>query len=374
VIVWLLPLVVIFACGKKATPVPARAAGVGSADTAKKDGSSLSESLSLEWKEALNLPATFKGAVAHFIQISSDSLLLIDAERKSFLVSLTEKKAELLQAQLGTVTVDSGAQFFQTTAGSAWILAAQKLTHVQWDVVGTDVQTTEISTDKLFKILPSQPIKFSSPRIDSVLLSSSDESVFVKKKGSGFSLKSLEAKINNTLGATDFGHLFETLPEQGVRRLLESQVPQWGLHKISHVGLPATAVTKLYDVTGTPDAMQLMGVALAENKLWVSAPAMAGSTTRLSGGSSGSGGSTSDEVFTNEIAPLLVKYCGGCHEGRAPVFIKTEGSTKTVLKDAVFREKEKIKFRISLPESDARTMPPYAPRPSVEELKVLEKL
>lgn len=65
----------------------------------------------------------------------------------------------------------------------------------------------------------------------------------------------------------------------------------------------------------------------------------------------------------------------GCHEGRAPVFVKTDGDQKILLVEALLNDKDKVIKAMNLPQDNPKVMPPYGrPRPSAEELKTMSAL
>jgi hypothetical protein len=116
--------------------------------------------------------------------------------------------------------------------------------------------------------------------------------------------------------------------------------------------------------------LQVRALAISENTFWLSGVADVGSESSLKIPQPALDG---DAQFKNLVEPFLVKHCGTCHEGRAPVFIRSDAGKKIALPEVVAAEKEKIKFRITLPQTDGRIMPPYPPYPTTGDLSAIVK-
>lgn len=321
--------------------------------------------LSLGWRKIAPVPENFSAPMLHFVASGDAPFLVVDKDGESFFVDTRAKTVNYLKPWANLKRDSSTLAVVQTSESSAWYLSRDVLQWIRWEANGVDHQKIETSVSELFGAPVPQEISLFSPRIDQVFVVGGDRKIHVRRSDSQLKVQKFNGVKVGTIFSSATGHLFEYLDGK-LSRLLETEKPVWASQKVSNLGLPASVSELKVDVLGSAQALELSGLAIAEGNFWTGGPIKIGtvSSTDVPQGT----GTMTETQFASVVSPFLVKYCGGCHEGRAPVFIRTEAGAKKALADVVLANKEKIKFRMSLPQSDGRAMPPYAPFPSQSEV------
>jgi len=326
--------------------------------------------VSLGWRKIAPIPDNFSAPMLHVVSTGEDNFLVVDKDGKSFVVDTNTKAVNKLKPWANLKRDSSTLAIVQTSEDSAWTLSREALQWIRWESNGVDHQKIESSVSELFGAPVPQEISILSPRIDQVFLVGGDRKIHVRKLDSQLKIQRFNGVKASEVLSSATGHLFEFLDGR-LSRLLETEKPLWASQKITNVELPARVSELKVDILGASDALELGGLAIADGSFWTGGPIKIGtvSSTEVPQGT----GTMTETQFSSVVSPFLVKYCGGCHEGRAPVFIRTEAGAKKALSDVVLANKEKIKFRMSLPQSDGRAMPPYAPFPPKSELAAVLK-
>lgn len=323
----------------------------------------------LNWSEFSALPADFTPPVEHLSSGNGKQLLLIDKNGKSFVIDAEEKTASPLSLWVNLKKDADTLGIFQTSEYSAWQLRTDKLQWIRWESNAVDHQIVQTPLSELLPNVTPSEIRIFSPRVDQLQLVSGDRRVHVQRNDGKLSVSRISGLNGGNIFSTSKAHLFEYGNDK-LSRLLADSRPSWAAQKLTHNGLPASATDLKMDVFGTAERLQMRALAISDNSFWLSSIADVGSADSLNIPQPTVG---DDGQFKNLVEPFLVKHCGACHEGRAPVFIRTEAGKKNALPEVVAAEKKKIKFRISLPRTDGRIMPPYAPYPSADELTAIIK-
>ena len=323
----------------------------------------------LSWSQFSALPADFAPPVEHMSSDDGKKILLIDKNGKSFLIDAEEKTVSAPALWVNMKRDADTLGIFQTSEYSAWQLRNDKLQWIRWESNAVDHQIVQTPLSELLPNVAAADIRIFSPRVDQLLLVSGERRVHVQRNESKLSVSRISGLKSSNIFSTSTAHIFEYGTDK-LSRLLTGSRPSWAAQKLTHTGLPASAKDFKMDVFGTPERLQMRALAISDNSFWLSLIADVGSEASLNVPQPESG---NDGQFKNLVEPFLVKHCGACHEGRAPVFIRTESGKKTALSEVVAAEKEKIKFRITLPRTDGRIMPPYAPYPAAEELTAIVK-
>lgn len=323
----------------------------------------------LSWSEFSALPGDFTPPVEHLSSGNGKQLLLIDKNGKSFVIDTDEKTVSTLNLWVNLKKDADTLQIHQTSEYSAWQLRTDKLQWIRWENNAVDHQIVQTPLSELLPSVAPADIRVFSPRVDQLLLVSGERRVHVQRNDSKLSVNRISGVKNSNIFSTSAAHLFEYGNDK-LSRLLTGSRPSWAAQKLTHTGLPASATNLKMDVFGTAERLQMRALAISDNSFWLSSIADVGSVDSLNIPQPTLG----DEAqFKNLVEPFLVRHCGACHEGRAPVFIRSEAGKKTALSEVVLAEKEKIKFRITLPQTDGRIMPPYPPYPAADDLSAIVK-
>ena len=341
----------------------------------RSDDGTESTATALTWRTSAELPDSVRLPLKSASLSAGQTFMLKDSANQFFIL-----KDDTLPLVPLTIPQDAlnliGSQNFELSSEtSAWSLSGNELKWVRWGNSKKDLAITTVPLSSTFPPDETKAVKLMSVQDNSALLSGISKSVHVKLEANDRQLREFEGVVLNGLKASAFGHIFTVdKANTSVTRLLETDTPRWHKHAFESKNSPQQANFVHYEITGRPDAVNVIGIAAVGKKLWVSQPATLGSTTQ-STTNAGVADKPLDQKLSNEAEALFVQYCAGCHEGRSPVFVKTSEGAKRINSQILLSEKDKVIRLMNLPSDDPKVMPTYGrPRPNAAELKLMTEL
>ncbi|MEY2987550.1 MAG: hypothetical protein RJB13_1071 [Pseudomonadota bacterium] len=333
-----------------------------------------STTTNLDWSEGAQLPNSFKLPIGSAALTNEDKFILKDSANQHFIFDIENNTVVLALVSQDALTFIGSQNYRLASETSAWSLVDSQIRWVRWGATKKDLAVTSIQLDSIYPAQEVNSVKLLSVRDNGALLAGISKSVHIRIENSNRQLREFKDIVTPIFQATAFGHIFkaERQPES-LTRLIESKEPRWHKHIFQNKNLPDTADFVRYEVGGSADALTVIGIAAVGKKLWITRPALLGSTTDPAT-DSGSSDKPSGQKLSKEAENLFIQYCAICHEGRSPVFVTTSESGKQVNFQTLLREKEKIISLMNLPPDDPKVMPPYGrPKPTEAELKTMSE-
>lgn len=331
--------------------------------------------INITWREALELPDVFFSPPKKVTLLSDQRFLISDSKGNYYIIDSNSNSVVPSNIPEEALQVLSNQSFVQSSETSAWSLSKTELTRIEWGASVKDLKVFKVPLDSLFQHGTDGTIEFQSAKENSALLKDSSKAIHVSFNKTQRIVREFAGVNGERMQSAEFGHIFYSSPENTtLTRLLETEKPTWHRHALNNTSLPESTSFIHFDLAGSPDSVTLIGLAIAGKKVWISRPASLGSTTKADTPEESTTDSTKPQLSA-ETQSLFIKYCAGCHEGRAPVFVKTNGDNKSLLIEALLNDKDKVIRAMNLPQDNPKVMPPYGrPRPSTEELKTMSAL